>query len=30
MEFEWDDDKNQLNFSKHRVDFAERSARIYR
>jgi len=23
MEFEWDENKNQLNFSKHRVDFAD-------
>jgi len=23
MEFEWDEDKNQLNFSKHRIDFAD-------
>ena len=23
MEFEWDENKNQHNFSKHRVDFAD-------
>ena len=23
MEFEWDENKNQLNFSKHRVDFTD-------
>jgi len=23
MEFEWDDDKNRLNFAKHCVDFAD-------